>query len=617
MAEYTNPWLENFEREAQMRRCLILSGNVNDIQLDRNDQLVTVDKLLSDYFRERGYKHIVSYDINGYVRGISLKDWNELGKVSGSANENNSQPNNQGGNPYDMGNANNQAPVGRGFEIEAPDFFSKVEAIIKNSQDQVAIIVDHANYYYGNASNLNEVERGCLIELANGLRHFPISRFQNDVNGINPILVYLVSGSLNLPTSIYLNNAHFKEIVLPNPSKNERKAAIKSREQLFNIVDSLYDEKNLEEFAVITDNLQLRDIVENISRLSQNQSPPMSVKNLVTLYRNGKRQSPWEKLDYNRLREIKEYLRQRVKGQDEAIDVCRKVLIRAYTGLTGVQHSAKARSPRGALFFVGPTGVGKTELAKTLSQFLFGDEDSFVRFDMSEFNHEHADQRLVGSPPGYVGFEDGGELTNAIKARPFSLVLFDEIEKAHPRILDKFLQILEDGRLTDGKGETVSFTDTFIVFTSNIGAADINYNQGTPAEIREIFKQSVASHFRDKLKRPEILGRIGDANIVPFNFMTDPVVLMQICQAKVKPIAENLRQKWGVRDFILDDSVYRRIVANVNMNEGGRGVVNSITKTILDPLADFIFVQASQPGSLQNATITGSSFNNSVEFYLM
>ena len=145
------------------------------------------------------------------------------------------------------------------------------------------------------------------------------------------------------------------------------------------------------------------------------------------------------------------------------------IIKRAVTGLSGSQGSKLGGKPRGVLFFAGPTGVGKTELAKTLTEMLFGDERAYIRFDMSEFSAEHADQRLIGAPPGYVGYDSGGELTNAIKERPFSVVLFDEIEKAHPRILDKFLQILDDGVLTSGRGEKVYFSEAVVIFTSNLG----------------------------------------------------------------------------------------------------------------------------------------------------
>ncbi|WP_196755917.1 AAA family ATPase [Aggregatibacter actinomycetemcomitans] len=292
-----------------------------------------------------------------------------------------------------------------------------------------------------------------------------------------------------------------------------------------------------------------------------------------------------------------------LKGQDQAIEAVNQILIRAYTGLSGLQHSVKARTPKGALFFVGPTGVGKTELAKSLAQFLFGDEDACIRFDMSEFNHEHADQRLVGAPPGYIGFEEGGQLTNAVKTRPFSLLLFDEIEKAHPRILDKFLQILEDGRLTDGKGETISFADTFIVFTSNIGAADIQPD--TPESVAEQFKRAVQSHFKEMLKRPELLGRIGEANIIPFNFMQDTDVLKAIARAKLKPLEGRLKEKWGIEKLMFEneDKALDTLVKQVNQQHGGRGVLNVLTKYLFDPLAEFLFDQVEQPNKLKGKTL--------------
>ena len=358
------------------------------------------------------------------------------------------------------------------------------------------------------------------------------------------------------------------------------------------------------DFVTLTDTLTLRDI-DNLVRLSRQQQAPINIQNLVSLYRYGKRQSPWEKLNYQRLKDAQITLQRRVKGQESAIGAVNKILIRAYTGLSGLQHSVKARMPKGSLFFVGPTGVGKTELAKSLAQFLFGDEDACIRFDMSEFNHEHADQRLVGAPPGYVGFEEGGQLTNAVKTRPFSLLLFDEIEKAHPRILDKFLQILEDGRLTDGKGETISFADTFIVFTSNIGATNIRPDEDNKENIAEQFKQAVQSHFRDELNRPELLGRIGDANIIPFNFIQDNAILKDIARAKLKPLTGRLKEKWGLEKLVFEneDKALDALIKQVNYQHGGRGVLNVLTKYLFDPLAEFLFEQVEQPHKLKGRTL--------------
>ena len=195
-----------------------------------------------------------------------------------------------------------------------------------------------------------------------------------------------------------------------------------------------------------------------------------------------------------------------------------------------------------------PTGVGKTELAKTITSLLFGDESAYIRFDMSEFSAEHADQRLIGAPPGYVGYDVGGELTNAIRERPFSVVLFDEIEKAHPRILDKFLQVLDDGVLTSGRGDRVYFSEAFIVFTSNLGI----YADGptgdrvpnvSPDETFEAVKAKVRAgienHFKSVLNRPELLNRIGE-NIIVFDFIRDDVA-QQIFDQMIEALLGDVR----------------------------------------------------------------------------
>ena len=315
----------------------------------------------------------------------------------------------------------------------------------------------------------------------------------------------------------------------------------------------------------------------------------MNFEKLLNLYRYGEKISPWEELSYDKLKTIVATLKQRVKGQDDAVKKVRDVIIRAYTGFAGLQHSAKQKKPKGALFFVGPTGVGKTELAKSLAEFVFGDETSYRRFDMSEYAHEQSDQRLVGAPPGYVGYEKGGELTNAVKEKPFCVLLFDEIEKAHGRIMDKFLQILEDGRLTDGKGETIYFSETFIIFTSNIGAAGANITL-SPKEIRKYFISEVKKHFIEELKRPEILNRIGDANIVPFNFIDNDEVLIAIGKAKFEPIKNFVKERYkaDIR-FEDEDSVFKRLAESVDKANGGRGMLNVIEQELINPLSEFVF----------------------------
>jgi ATP-dependent Clp protease ATP-binding subunit ClpA len=336
------------------------------------------------------------------------------------------------------------------------------------------------------------------------------------------------------------------------------------------------------------DGLSIRDL-QQLIRLSRRYKEPLTAKKLLTLYRYGESSSPWEDLNSGRLTGGRDFLTNYVKGQDHAVEKVMSVIIRAFAGLSGLQHSSRQQTPKGILFFVGPTGVGKTELAKATARFLFGEEDACIRFDMSEFNHEHSDQRLVGAPPGYVGYEEGGQLTNAVKERPFSVILFDEIEKAHGRILDKFLQILEDGRLTDGKGETVSFSETVVIFTSNIGAADIERGD-CEQEDQAKFIAAVRNHFIKELKRPELLNRIGD-NIVPFNFLTDASIRQKIILAKLNPVRERLKEKYRISDMVLSDEqdVIDVLVSGFDEMAGGRGLLNMVASRLIDPLAEFLF----------------------------
>src|SRR6185369_1885451 len=195
---------------------------------------------------------------------------------------------------------------------------------------------------------------------------------------------------------------------------------------------------------------------------------------------------------------IEEVLHERVVGQDEAITAVAAALRRARAGLSD------ANRPIGSFMFLGPTGVGKTELARALAEFLFNDDKSMIRIDMSEYMEKHAVARLVGAPPGYVGYEEGGQLTEQVRRRPYAVLLFDEIEKAHPDVFNIFLQILDEGRLTDGKGRHVDFKNTVIIMTSNIASHEI-LEKGVTEAMKKTIRETLLQHFR-----PELINRIDE-----------------------------------------------------------------------------------------------------------
>ena len=439
--QHIQTWLENFERQSMLRRALVVSGNIIDLAFAKNGQLQPINQIISDSLKAKGFQHVVFYSRVGGISGVTTQQWNDLqatGFQSSVFDE---------ADDYDMGEADNSSTqvsnsnVGQ-TELTPKDFFAVVQKVMFESQQRVAFVVDWSNYMFGQINSLSDAERAWLQQISKSIRDAQVNLSANEIDKPQSLLVFLCSGLSNLPPSLYLNNPLFAEINIDLPNLHERERAISALKMAFQVQEDLLPQSQaMTDFVTLTDGFTVRDIY-HLARLSRQQQETLNLQNLVSLYRFGKRQSPWELLNHSKLKGTKETLKLRVKGQDQAIEAVNKILIRAYTGLSGLQHSAKARTPKGALFFVGPTGVGKTELAKSLAQFLFGDEDACIRFDMSEFNHEHADQRLVGAPPGYVGYEQGGQLTNAVKNRPFSLLLFDEIEKAHPRILDKFLQIL-------------------------------------------------------------------------------------------------------------------------------------------------------------------------------
>ena len=288
-------------------------------------------------------------------------------------------------------------------------------------------------------------------------------------------------------------------------------------------------------------------------------------------------------------------------------------LKRSTLGLSGATHSSGSK-PKGILFLSGPTGTGKTEIVKAVTELLFGDERSLLRFDMSEYQADNADQKLFGAPPGYVGYAEGGQLTNAVKANPFSVILFDEIEKATSSIMDKFLQILEDGRMTDGQGNTVYFSETIIFFTSNIGFSREVFDPSgrhvidhvtmiEPDEPYEEIRSKVLDSMRASFK-PEFLGRIGN-NVVVFNYIDDDSA-GAIVNARIEQINRTVEKQHGV---IID--VDPECVAHLTLRalqtdvkeKGGRGIGNLIETEYLNTLSDYLFDSHARSGETVRVTI--------------
>lgn len=596
-------WVRELDLALPITPQVLLTGNIRDrhplpLGHPGGPGFIDTTTIITDCLRENDVQVVLQFDV---IDGLTVLHESEPGLAAGLV-------------PAIKGKTSTPLPV-----AELP---SVVRAVVQSTALRAAIVIDYASRLRQD-ENDNNAELHTLLSAAEKLIHTAVARSMGnrDVPLFNTV-VWLVDREGDLPHWLASTDS-MRVISIAIPTLTTRlDAASRLMGSFPGAMDASPDDlpKWERRFAELTHGMTFRGM-SDLAQLARDRDIPLDrIDEAARVYRVGILDNPWQSEGLRqRIMEGEEIIGRRVLGQPKALRKSLDILTRATTGLTGAQSGGHSARPQGILFFAGPTGVGKTEMAKSLAEVLFGTEDAYTRFDMSEFSAEHTEARLIGAPPGYIGHDAGGELTNAVRQRPFSVLLFDEIEKAHPRILDKFLQILEDGRLTDGSGSTVYFSESVIVFTSNLGiyrtvrgdekservqlvGMDEPYEK-----IERTVRSAIHDHFTIDLQRPELLNRIGD-NIVVFDFIREDVG-RRLVDHFVGKVVSTVKSKTGVEVDIAPDA--QKVIAEAalaNRSFGGRGIGSALETVLINPLARELFARDQRDGAVTITSVTEGDY---------
>ncbi len=583
-------WLRELDRFIHLKSLLLIHGNILDlvsyqVQTEEHRSYWTEGNL-GNFFQRLlsglGYEVVGEFDP---VEGVSFSG-EEMEKRFEEA---------IGGKPTKPVGGRRDGQ-GSGLSDPLPIVQDMAKAL-RNRAIPCAFVINFASRLTSSPDNLSAREHGLFTRILKA--SLEAREVIGEAGRSNNVIIMVCDKINDLPAYLYLNNPRSRCIYLDMPGIGDRTRFIRSNYPSFFAAapEQTAPDELVGLFSSLTEGFTYYEMLSLIGLSQREQIPVYQIKGLCERFKYGITESDWDKLDKTRLQHAGKMIRSRIKGQEPAVMRLLEIIKRAKLGLAA-GTARRSQRPRGVLFFAGPTGVGKTEMAKGLTELLFGQEERLIRFDMSEYAASHADQKLLGAPPGYVGYEEGGKLTNAMKQQPFSVLLFDEIEKAHSNIFDKFLQIIDDGRLTDGKGETVYFSESIIIFTSNLGTfAPPDARSGTRqrlvdadmpyGEVRETMLAAIRHHFNQVLGRPEILNRFGE-NFVVFDFIRPPVDeqivdrLLQQLLASLKEQQIRLELEPQVRDFLIG-------LARGNLEHGGRGIRNMLDAALINPLASTLF----------------------------
>jgi energy-coupling factor transporter ATP-binding protein EcfA2 len=569
-------WFDEFCRAVRLKSMVFLSGNILDqvpIGTEAGDgstvwNLMPLNSFLERYLFSTGYKAVGSFDP---FDGLSVEDRADM-----------------------KGSMDKPKTMVEKTRKKALEF---VASAMQSKHRSIAIIFNFSSRLVNMPGSLNHEENELFTSLLKTSLEAK-TVFEDDTERRN-LMIFLCDKLNDLPAFMFVNNPASHSVHIARPGIRERRDFIVRNYRLFYTLNSGIPTPTLaENFAAHTGGMTYSDMLAlgSLSNQGPDKIPLEEVKNLCRLFKYGNKKSEWEAIGRERLMHAREEICKTVKGQDEALNRVFDIIKRAKIGLAAGAEGVSNR-PRGILFFAGPTGVGKTEMAKALAKVLFGDSDRCIRFDMSEYGSENSDQRLLGAPPGYIGFNEGGQLTRAVKEHPFSVLLFDEIDKAHYSIFDKFLQILDDGRLTDGHGETVYFSECVIIFTSNKGITDSTPTEGplgsaeeeSYEQLKTRVDKAINDHFNITLRRPEILNRFGD-NFVVFDYIR-PTLTRDIVYMLVGQLKESAAKLSGIR-LAIDETVIDTLVELSKdhvRKHGGRGIRNLIDEALVNPLCREMF----------------------------
>jgi hypothetical protein len=573
---YKPKWAREIERFIPIKPQFVLYGNVNDVY-PAEISGVTVTLGMADYLREllagHGYSIVAKYEP---ACGFSL--------LSGDAGT--------------FARLTGEKLDGKGvLDCSLEKASGAVSRLVSNAECRAALILRFAS----RVEDLNN-EAAALKFFYDMFRLSMDSapRVSREETGAvkpmyNPIF-WIMDKENDLPPWYTLDNPRVRVLPVPRPDNDIRSRIIEAVSPKMDGYAETPPGAVRDILAIFRDQTTglLASEITSIAQMARHEGIKFSrVDDAIRRYKLGIQENMWEKLDREKIRGAEAFLSSRVMGQERAVRHASDILKRSRFNLSGSQFSRYSQRPKGVLFLAGPTGVGKTELAKAVTELVFGSPTHYIRFDMSEFGQDHSNQRLVGAPPGYVGYDVGGELTNAIKQNPFSVVLFDEIEKAHPRILDIFLQILDDGRLTSGRGETVYFSESVIIFTSNLGMFE-SLPDGTKrarvtsdmpyGEIAASIENAIDDFFKYKINRPEILNRIGK-NIVVFDFIRGETA-HKIFDRMFANVKFRLEDNWNIKiDFDEPSLKSTRDLVCSDLSMGGRGIGSAMETIIMNPLS--------------------------------